>query len=698
MHKVMFYCALRYLIALSLVSGLIVLPAPLAVRAAAITVTTTDDSIADDGSCSLREAIIAANTNIPSGSSSGECPAGSASGTDAITVPAGVYTLTRTGRNEDAALTGDLDVRGSVNIVGASMGNTIVQASTDESITGIDRVFDLVSGSISLSDMTIQFGYIDANDVPSIGNSVGGGGIVIRSNVTTTVQRCAVTKNTTASLGGRATFGAGIFHSNRLMMRSSIVTENRNIVASSGDGTVVNGGGIAMILNGSLTLESSQVSNNSSAGVGGGIYVFTNNTGVTIKDSTVASNNAMSGGGVFSNGSSVVLERAVIAGNAANGGVGGGLRLFDAPVTTFGNTSIRDNTASEGGGIATSGRSTLGYATFSNNRATSGAGGAIRAYSAPLTVAGTLFVGNSAAGDGGAIYAQASESTFTDAIFTNATFSDNAATGSGGALFIAGVNVQLTNVTLADNSTGISGMSSGLVRNTLLANRGANCQNTTLPSRGSNLSTDASCTAFSMANKDLQNVAPNIGPLADNGGLTKTHALLPNSPAINRGGTSANGCPATDQRGSGRPVGVACDIGAYELASLPPPAIGGSGPDSGPEAGGNTLTLTGQGFYVGTSVSVGGNSCTNLVLALDASQLTCTVPAGTTGARDVSVVVPSGGIATRVSGYYYGTRPNVAPPPRGVAPPNGAAPPAPPPRDPGVPAGASPPNAAPVRR
>jgi len=65
-----------------------------------------------------------------------------------------------------------------------------------------------------------------------------------------------------------------------------------------------------------------------------------------------------------------------------------------------------------------------------------------------------------------------------------------------------------------------------------------------------------------------------FGPLADNGGRTWTHALLPGSPAIDAGDDSA--CPATDQRGVIRPLdgdgdGTAtCDIGAYEFE---PPTI-----------------------------------------------------------------------------------------------------------------------------
>ncbi len=52
-------------------------------RANTITVTTTSDAIADDGMCTFREAIVAANTNMASGVSGGECGAG-ASGLDTI--------------------------------------------------------------------------------------------------------------------------------------------------------------------------------------------------------------------------------------------------------------------------------------------------------------------------------------------------------------------------------------------------------------------------------------------------------------------------------------------------------------------------------------------------------------------------------------------------------------------------------------
>lgn len=55
-----------------------------------------------------------------------------------------------------------------------------------------------------------------------------------------------------------------------------------------------------------------------------------------------------------------------------------------------------------------------------------------------------------------------------------------------------------------------------------------------------------------------------VGPLADNGGETPTHALLEGSPAID----AASDCIAEDQTGVTRPIGLACDAGAYEAAGV----------------------------------------------------------------------------------------------------------------------------------
>src|SRR5689334_3438946 len=103
---------------------------PRTADAATITVNTTTDEfdVAANGTCSLREAVQAANTNAPFGG----CSAGN--GDDAIQLSAGTYTLTRTGANEDGNATGDLDITSSVAISGAGAASTVIHGNA------IDRV------------------------------------------------------------------------------------------------------------------------------------------------------------------------------------------------------------------------------------------------------------------------------------------------------------------------------------------------------------------------------------------------------------------------------------------------------------------------------------------------------------------------------------------------------------------------------
>jgi uncharacterized repeat protein (TIGR01451 family) len=106
--------------------------------------------------------------------------------------------------------------------------------------------------------------------------------------------------------------------------------------------------------------------------------------------------------------------------------------------------------------------------------------------------------------------------------------------------------------------------------NTVVANStaGGDCSGT-ITNNGNNLDTDGTC-PFGLT------APPLLGPLANNGGPTQTHALLPGSPAIDAG--TNLGCPAIDQRGIARPFDgdgdsiATCDIGAYEVG-LPFPLL-----------------------------------------------------------------------------------------------------------------------------
>jgi hypothetical protein len=88
-----------------------------------------------------------------------------------------------------------------------------------------------------------------------------------------------------------------------------------------------------------------------------------------------------------------------------------------------------------------------------------------------------------------------------------------------------------------------------------------------LTSLGHNIESGSTC-GFTQPG-DRQNTDPLLGPLAANGGWTRTHAPLPGSPAIDGGSPGA--CPAADQRGVPRPLdgdasaAAACDVGAVEV-------------------------------------------------------------------------------------------------------------------------------------
>ena len=118
-------------------------------------VTTTSDVVDDtDGSVSLREAIIRSN----------ETP-----GIDTIILPPGTFTLSRSGANEDAGATGDLDILESVTILGAGAGRTVIDAD------GKDRVFHVLADFAS-DDSQVANPRVKISGVTITGGSADRGG------------------------------------------------------------------------------------------------------------------------------------------------------------------------------------------------------------------------------------------------------------------------------------------------------------------------------------------------------------------------------------------------------------------------------------------------------------------------------------------------------------------------------------------
>ncbi len=159
---------------------------------------------------------------------------------------------------------------------------------------------------------------------------------------------------------------------------------------------------------------------------------------------------------------------------------------------------------------------------------------------------------------------------------TNSTLSGNSSNYSGGGIAAGfGATVTVTNSTLSNNSADYGGgiyNSGGTVTlaNTIVASNSAGTYGPdaygTFTSKGYNLIGNTARSS-GLVSSDLQNQDALLGPLQDNGGPTKTHALLPGSPALNYIPQGTNGCGTTittDHRGVKRPQGGRCEIGSFE--------------------------------------------------------------------------------------------------------------------------------------
>jgi hypothetical protein len=197
----------------------------------------------------------------------------------------------------------------------------------------------------------------------------------------------------------------------------------------------------------------------------------------------------------------------------------------------------------------------------------------------------------------------------------------------------------LTNVTLANNITPATAANTGganirlegsvgiTLRNTIVATSNAtldNCvDNATgaIVDEGGNMQFPAATCGATITSAD-----PQLGPLADNGGLTATHAIAITSPARNTANNAT--CQPTDQRGVLRPQDINCDIGAFEYGAVP--FLQTFGPTCGISGGrAFTVNVAGYNFITGAKGSrivVNGTELSTTFVS--PTQLTAVVPAG----------------------------------------------------------------------
>jgi hypothetical protein len=332
------------------------------------------------------------------------------------------------------------------------------------------------------------------------------------------------------------------------------------------------GKGGAINNNGTLTLTDVGVVDSSASDAGGVIA-------------------AAEGGGIENNASGTLhLTLSTVTGNnvtasgasTQNGASGGGIMNFGT--LTLDRSTVQDNDATgtgtiaasetnvSGGGIDLAGPTTLTRSTVSGNTVTAGNGG----------TSNDAHGGGIATFNAGSVALTLDRTTVTG---NTATASGTASSASGGGINSQGSSLTVTSSTISGNSAAVE---SNLLlaaittqfKNTIVSNPlggGANCSGADSGSLGFNIEDTDTC-GFGQPS-DQPSTDPLLDTtLANNGGLTKTLALLSGSPAIEAGNTVGE---TTDQRGLLRPSDVAAvptkagsdgsDIGAFEVQGQPFP-------------------------------------------------------------------------------------------------------------------------------
>ncbi|WP_341531801.1 choice-of-anchor Q domain-containing protein (plasmid) [Nostoc sp. UHCC 0302] len=493
--------------------------------------------------------------------------------------------------------------RGTLNLVNSIIGDNLTYyeggiynlGTLSVSNSSIINNFSFTgSGIYNAGSLIVNNSFFTANEGSGIYNS--GNAIVNNSTI----------NDNTAGQGG------GIYNSGNAIVNNSTINDN----------TAGQGGGIYN--DGTLSISFSTISNNSTDEYGdaggiyntgklivtdsiinsnrGGVYRYSGTGGIynsgnaVVSNSTISNNRAEIGGGIYNDGT-FTLNNTTIDGNLTEVAAG----IFNTSILTVNNSTISNNGSyssgtQTGGGIYNSRQSatlTINNSTIRNNSAFNG-GGIYNDVSATLTINNST-INNNLASYGSGIS--------NDGIATviNSTISSNEAADYGGGIYNQGI-LAVVNSTILKNSSNLGGgggiyntqEGTATIKNSIIAGNFDNPSNVSANATSSdvagsfitnrfnligNLSGSTGFNSSEQLNVPLTDVLDTI--LRDNGGATKTHALVVGSLAINAGLNADIPADTTDrdgngnvtefipydQRGAGfnRIFNFTVDIGAYEL-------------------------------------------------------------------------------------------------------------------------------------
>jgi len=509
-----------------------------------------DPACADaSGHCSLRAAIMQANFTT---------------GPDTITLPSGVYLLTRAG-NDDADQIGDLDILDDLTVQGAGSSVTIIDGNG--AVTG-DRVLQILSTAknVTLNGLTIRNGR-KMNTFDEGGGLYweGGGGHLRLHDV--------VVDDNAAYYGGGLYLNYSISGD---IVDMDQISVHANIAATAAAG----GLGVSFGDYATFDLHNSRIYSNT-AYEGGGLYFQDSPNisvhSVSVETTEIYSNVATLSAGFENHSGNAAVPIVMIDSQLHDNHAG----LYGGAIGNYGTLVISDTTLSANSALASAAYST-----------TTRGGGLYDYEGGQVTLVQSTLSSNSAA-LGGGIYSELFIHNNAALTLTNSTLSGNGASRFGGGIYAQGGRIKLLNSTLADNQVVVpnnipdGGIGGGMlitgtavvvVQNALLADNtdrfhggvpvADDCHDLYATYHLTALSANL-IKATSYCNIDgntlgvISGASPKLGLLQNNGGSTWTQAPQPGSPAIDQGDDAA--CLPIDQRGFHRPIGLYCDIGAVEV-------------------------------------------------------------------------------------------------------------------------------------
>lgn len=423
-----------------------------------------------------------------------------------------------------------------------NLNDAITAANNDMTISGCESGGGadtiVLSGNVTLTDVNSDF--MGPTGLPIVTSPItieGKGATISRASSAPEFRIFAV--DGTGSVAGNLT------------LNRTTITGGKLTATDARGGGILNQEGELTIINSTISGNSVPNSPSDYNASGGGIAARSSSQRVTltIMGSTITGNSGYNGGGLrHGNFGTMTITGSTVSGNS---GVGTAGVFHIGDDSTISDSTISGNSGTGNysvGGLLQGGTLTITNTTISNNSAPGNFGtGGVGAYAGgTLTLTNSTVTGNSAPNGVGGI------GNSSTVVLNRTLISGNK--GSTAAEFYGGatVNADNFNVFGFSGNAGVSGFSPG-----------------------------ATDIVPSVALAKVLNTT-----LANNGGPTRTHALVSGSPAVN---AVDAGCPppGTDQRGIKRPQGAACDVGAFEFE-------GGSGtPPQDGRCAGKVTTIMG---------------------------------------------------------------------------------------------------------